>query len=211
MASVQFTPLYGVHSVDPCCYLLEVDEATILLDCRCYHCCCWKSKHKKKKIFDGELAFNDEDLQKEADEILYNKIIQKEREHISNQNKHHRGHSNNVTNNGVGVENRRKKNKRPKRLQSRNQVLSRSPRKTKITSNNHNQRLRAKQRREQNLKKRAAHLKTKGNSHQFNNSRRNSYVHSNLSVQKKPLRRGSSFISHSRHNTAKKHHHHHKA
>ena len=33
MASVAFTPLYGVHSTDPCCYLLEVDEARILLDC----------------------------------------------------------------------------------------------------------------------------------------------------------------------------------
>ena len=33
MASVAFTPLYGVHSSDPYCYLVEIDEARILLDC----------------------------------------------------------------------------------------------------------------------------------------------------------------------------------
>ena len=32
MASVAFTPLCGVHSTDPCCYLLEVDKARILRD-----------------------------------------------------------------------------------------------------------------------------------------------------------------------------------
>lgn len=34
MAVITFTPLYGVHSSDPCCaYLLEIDDVCILLDC----------------------------------------------------------------------------------------------------------------------------------------------------------------------------------
>jgi cleavage and polyadenylation specificity factor subunit 2 len=34
MAVINFTPLYGVHSNEPCCaYLLEVDDVCILLDC----------------------------------------------------------------------------------------------------------------------------------------------------------------------------------
>lgn len=31
--SVQLTPVYGVLSEDPCCYVLEVENMTILLDC----------------------------------------------------------------------------------------------------------------------------------------------------------------------------------
>ncbi len=32
-AVIQFTPLYGVHDSNPLCYLLEIDDFRILLDC----------------------------------------------------------------------------------------------------------------------------------------------------------------------------------
>jgi len=30
---IKFTPLSGVHGEGPLCYLLEIDEAKLLLDC----------------------------------------------------------------------------------------------------------------------------------------------------------------------------------
>ena len=30
---IQFTPISGAHDENPLCYLLEIDEAKILLDC----------------------------------------------------------------------------------------------------------------------------------------------------------------------------------
>ena len=41
---IQFTPLYGANDHDPLCYLLELDDCKILLDCG------WDDRFNEKDV-----------------------------------------------------------------------------------------------------------------------------------------------------------------